>query len=91
LGGGHSERYAEITSEFVRLKVDVIVTTGPAVPAAKRATSVIERHDSTSTRRQRGRKPVARPFGRAFENLFAAHVTPLAWSLMGLIGTATAK
>jgi putative ABC transport system substrate-binding protein len=38
---GHSERYAEIAAEFVRLKVDVIVTTGPAVPAAMRATSVI--------------------------------------------------
>jgi putative tryptophan/tyrosine transport system substrate-binding protein len=38
---GHKERYAEIATEFVRLKVDVIVTTGPAVPAAKQATSVI--------------------------------------------------
>jgi putative ABC transport system substrate-binding protein len=38
---GHSERYTEIAAEFVRLKVDVIVTTGPAVPAAKQATSVI--------------------------------------------------
>jgi len=38
---GHSERYAEIAAEFVRLKVDVIVTTGPAVPAAMQATSVI--------------------------------------------------
>jgi ABC-type uncharacterized transport system substrate-binding protein len=38
---GHNERYAEIATEFVRLKVDVIVTTGPAVPAAKQATSVI--------------------------------------------------
>jgi putative tryptophan/tyrosine transport system substrate-binding protein len=38
---GHDERYAEIATEFVRLKLDVIVTTGPAVPAAKRATSVI--------------------------------------------------
>ena len=37
-----SERYAEIAAEFVRLKVDVIVTTGIAVAiAAKQATSVI--------------------------------------------------
>jgi putative ABC transport system substrate-binding protein len=38
---GRPERYAEIAAEFVRLKVDVIVTTGPAVPALKQATSVI--------------------------------------------------
>jgi putative ABC transport system substrate-binding protein len=38
---GRSERYAEIAAEFVRLKVDVIVTSGGAVPAAKQATSVI--------------------------------------------------
>jgi putative tryptophan/tyrosine transport system substrate-binding protein len=38
---GRSERYAEIAAEFVRLKVDVIVTVGSAVPAAKQATSVI--------------------------------------------------
>jgi putative tryptophan/tyrosine transport system substrate-binding protein len=37
----HPERYAEIAAEFVRLKVDVIVTTVPAAPAAKHATSVI--------------------------------------------------
>jgi putative ABC transport system substrate-binding protein len=35
------ERYGEIAAEFVRLKVDVIVTSGIAVPAAKQATSVI--------------------------------------------------
>jgi putative ABC transport system substrate-binding protein len=35
------ERYAEIAAEFVRLKVDVILTTGAAVPAAKQATAVI--------------------------------------------------
>ena len=35
------ERYAEIAAEFVRLKVDVIVTVGGAVLAAKQATSVI--------------------------------------------------
>jgi ABC-type uncharacterized transport system substrate-binding protein len=38
---GRSERYAEIAAEFVRLKVDVIVTSGGAVVAAKQATSVI--------------------------------------------------
>src|SRR6266849_5353051 len=38
---GREERYAEIAAEFVRLKVDVIVTTGSSVPAPKRATSVI--------------------------------------------------
>jgi putative ABC transport system substrate-binding protein len=39
---GHSERFAEIATEFVRLKVDVIVTYGtPQVIAARQATSVI--------------------------------------------------
>jgi putative ABC transport system substrate-binding protein len=39
---GHSERFAEIATEFVRIKVDVIVTAGTAaVIAAKRETSVI--------------------------------------------------
>ena len=38
---GRVERYAEFAAEFVRLKVDVIVTAGSAVPALKRATSVI--------------------------------------------------
>ena len=36
-----SERYTEIAAEFVRLKVDVIVTAGAAVVAAKQATSLI--------------------------------------------------
>jgi putative ABC transport system substrate-binding protein len=36
-----SERFAEIAAEFVRLKVDVIVTSGSAGLAAKQATSVI--------------------------------------------------
>jgi len=37
-----TERFAEIAAEFVRLKVDVIVTSGtPTVVAAKQATSVI--------------------------------------------------
>jgi putative tryptophan/tyrosine transport system substrate-binding protein len=30
---GRSERYADIAAEFVRLKVDVIVTVGSAVPS----------------------------------------------------------
>src|SRR6266853_6699978 len=38
---GRSKRYAEIAAEFVRLKVDVIVTVGSAVLAAKQATSTI--------------------------------------------------
>ena len=39
---GHNERAAEIAAEFVRLKVDVIVTASTAtVQAAKHATSVI--------------------------------------------------
>ena len=38
---GRDERFAEIAAEFVRLKVDVIVTVGGAVLAAKQATSLI--------------------------------------------------
>src|SRR5262245_43575264 len=38
---GRNERYADIAAELVRLKVDVIVTAGGAVLAAKQATSVI--------------------------------------------------
>jgi putative ABC transport system substrate-binding protein len=38
---GRTERAAEIAAEFVRLKVDVIVTGGLTVSAAKQATSVI--------------------------------------------------
>src|SRR6266508_7051131 len=39
---GRSERFAEIAAEFVRLKVDVILTHNtPPVLAAKQATSVI--------------------------------------------------
>src|SRR5262249_16449296 len=42
LGDGRKERFAEVAAEFVRLKVDVIVTSGTlAVMAAKQATSVI--------------------------------------------------
>jgi putative tryptophan/tyrosine transport system substrate-binding protein len=41
-GKGSSERFAEIAANFVRLKVDVIVTSGTAnVIAAKQATSLI--------------------------------------------------
>jgi putative tryptophan/tyrosine transport system substrate-binding protein len=38
---GRPERYTEIATEFVRIKVDVIVTTGDAVLALKRATAII--------------------------------------------------
>jgi putative ABC transport system substrate-binding protein len=38
---GRNERYAEIAAEFVRLKVDVIVTSGTAIHAVKHATGVI--------------------------------------------------
>jgi putative ABC transport system substrate-binding protein len=39
---GRTERFAEIATEFVRLKVNIIVTSStPAILAAKRATSVI--------------------------------------------------
>ena len=38
---GRRERVAEIAAEFVQLKVDVIATTGTAVPILKQATSVI--------------------------------------------------
>ena len=40
-GEGRNERYAEIAAEFVRLRVDVIVTAGSAIPAVKLATSAI--------------------------------------------------
>ena len=38
---GRDERFVEIAAEFVQLKVDVIVTSGPALLAVKQATSVI--------------------------------------------------
>jgi putative ABC transport system substrate-binding protein len=38
---GRSERFTEIGAEFVRLKVDVIVTVGTAVAALKQVTSAI--------------------------------------------------
>src|SRR6266581_4596892 len=37
-GDGRADRLSEIAAEFVRLKVDVIVTTGTAVPLLKQAT-----------------------------------------------------
>ena len=41
-GEGRNERLAEFAAEFIRLKVDIIVTSGtPQVAAAKQATSVI--------------------------------------------------
>jgi putative tryptophan/tyrosine transport system substrate-binding protein len=38
---GRTERYAEIAAEFVRQKVDVIVTVGTAVPMVRKATEII--------------------------------------------------
>jgi len=38
---GHYERFSEFAEEFVRLKVDVVVTTGSASAAVKQATSTI--------------------------------------------------
>jgi putative tryptophan/tyrosine transport system substrate-binding protein len=38
---GRSERYAEIASEFVRLKVDIIVSVGGGALAAKQVTTLI--------------------------------------------------
>jgi putative ABC transport system substrate-binding protein len=59
---GHSERYDEIAAEFIRLKVDVIFTTVPAVATLKQATSVIPIvfciRDRPS-RRRLGREPGA--------------------------------
>jgi putative tryptophan/tyrosine transport system substrate-binding protein len=40
-GDGRADRLSEIAAEFVRLKVDVIVTVGGAVAAAKQATATI--------------------------------------------------
>jgi putative ABC transport system substrate-binding protein len=38
---GRNERFTELAAEFVRLKVDVIVTAGSALLAVKQATSVV--------------------------------------------------
>ena len=40
---GRTERFAEIAAEFVRIKVDVIVTSGAGVLAAKHVTSASSR------------------------------------------------
>ena len=40
---GRQERVAEIAAEFVRLKVDVIVTNGDSVDTARRATALSHR------------------------------------------------
>ncbi len=40
-GQGSTERFAEIAAEFVKIKADVIVTAGSAVPTIKQATSII--------------------------------------------------
>jgi putative ABC transport system substrate-binding protein len=40
-GQGRTERFAEIAAEFVKIRADVIVTAGSAVPAIKQATSII--------------------------------------------------
>jgi putative ABC transport system substrate-binding protein len=40
-GEGRRERFAEIAAEFVRLKVDLIVAGGSAIPLLKQATSVV--------------------------------------------------
>jgi putative ABC transport system substrate-binding protein len=40
-GEGRTERYGEIAAELVQSKVDLIVTTAPALPAVQQATSVI--------------------------------------------------
>ena len=53
---GRSERYAEIATEFVRLKVDVIVTTGGAVPAIMQRDSS---HPDRSSRRHWTRSAAA--------------------------------
>jgi hypothetical protein len=58
---GHNERLAEIAAEFVRLKVDVIVTHSAApVIAAKQTTAVIPIvFAGGSTRYRSGREPAA--------------------------------
>jgi ABC-type uncharacterized transport system substrate-binding protein len=59
--GGRRERVAEIAVEFVQLKVDVIATTGTAVPILKQATSVTPIVFAISNDMV---KPVAFPPGR---------------------------
>src|SRR5262245_47247668 len=62
---GRVERFAEIATEFSRLKVDVIVTSGLAVPAVRQAASTIPpQPHSSSCRRcmssEAGTKPTSR-------------------------------
>src|SRR5262249_14680498 len=52
---GRPERYAEIAAEFVRLKVDVILTVGSAVPIVRQATTVIPIVFAIATRSGRQR------------------------------------
>jgi putative tryptophan/tyrosine transport system substrate-binding protein len=40
-GQGRTERFTEIATEFVKIRADVIVTAGSAVPAVRQVTSVI--------------------------------------------------
>jgi putative ABC transport system substrate-binding protein len=40
-GGGRPERFASLAAELVRLRVDVILAAGPALPALKQATSTV--------------------------------------------------
>jgi putative tryptophan/tyrosine transport system substrate-binding protein len=62
---GRPERNAEIAAEFARLKVNVIVTLGSAVPALKQVTSVIPIVFALSTDPVGGRlvASLARPGG----------------------------
>jgi putative ABC transport system substrate-binding protein len=54
---GRTERAAEFVTEFVQLKVDVIVTVGAAVPAAKQVTSVIPIAVASLVAQGRGGRP----------------------------------
>lgn len=56
---GRPERYADIAAELVRLKVDVIVTVGSAVPAARQATQYPDRF--CGSHRSAGRRPYREP------------------------------
>ena len=56
---GRSERYAEIAAEFVRLQVNVMVTVGGAVPAAKKATSAKSQPKRAKKRTARRSKSTA--------------------------------
>ena len=60
LGEGRPERYAEIAAEFVRLKVDVIVTAGSAVPAV-RAGDIGHPHRFCAGERAGSRRPCREP------------------------------